>query len=62
MPEIADKFRLQRTIAILRAAAAWEREAQMLTRAEYEALQVSLDKLAEAVDLLTPALPDDLQP
>jgi hypothetical protein len=62
MAEIADKLRLQRTIRIVRAAAVWEREAQLLSRAEYEALQRGLDKLAEAVDLLTPALPDDLQP
>jgi hypothetical protein len=62
MPEIADKLRLQRTIAIVRAAADWEREAQLLSRQEYEALQVSLDTLAAAIDLLTPALPADLQP
>jgi hypothetical protein len=62
MPEMADKFRLQRTIQRVRAAADWEREAQMLSSAEYETLQASLDKLAEAVDLLTSALPDDLQP
>ena len=62
MPEIADKHRLQHTIQVVRAAADWEREAQMLTRAEYAALQVGLDKLAVAIDLLTPALPDDLQP
>jgi hypothetical protein len=62
MSEIADKHRLQRTIAILRAAAAWERAAQLLSHREYEALKVGLDKLAEAVDLRTPALPDDLQP
>ena len=62
MPEIADKFRLQRTIAILRAAAAWEREAQMLSRQEYDNLLQGLAALAAAIDLLTPALPADLQP
>jgi hypothetical protein len=61
-PEIADKHRLQRTIARVRAAADWEREAQLLSRQEYEALKVGLEKLAAAIDLLTPALPDDLQP
>jgi hypothetical protein len=62
MTEMADTFRLQHTIAIVRAAADWEREAQLLSRPEYEALKVGLDKLAEAIDLLTPALPADLQP
>jgi hypothetical protein len=62
MTEMADTFLLQHAIVVLRAAADWEREAQLLSRAEYEALQVGLAALAAAVDLLTPALPDELQP
>jgi hypothetical protein len=34
MAEIADKLKLQRTIRIVRAAAEWEREAQLLGGAE----------------------------
>lgn len=62
MAEIADKLRLQRAVRIIKAAAAWEREAQMLSAREYEDLSNGLHALAAAIDLLTPALPDDLQP
>jgi hypothetical protein len=62
MSEIADKHCLQHTIQIVRAAAEWEREAQLLSRQEYESLVQALEKLAQAVDLLTPELPADLQP
>jgi hypothetical protein len=62
MTEMADTFHLQHAIVVLRAAADWEREAQLLSRAEYEALQVGLSALAAAIDRRTPELPDDLQP
>jgi hypothetical protein len=38
MAEIADKIRLHRTLRIVRAAADWEWEAQMLSASEYAAL------------------------
>ena len=62
MPEIANKIALHHTLRIVRAAADWEREAQLLSGAEHGALLRGLDALHAAVDLLTPALPDDLQP
>jgi hypothetical protein len=62
MTEIADKFRAQHMIANVRAMGDWEHEAQLLGSREYEALKFSLAALAAAVDLLTPALPNELQP
>jgi hypothetical protein len=62
MVEIVDKFRAQHVIAMVRAMGDWEHEAQLVSHRGYEALKLGLDELAQAVDLLSPALPDDLQP
>ena len=62
MPELADKRRLQRTLDIVLAAAAWEREAGLLSADAYAALTRGLQALRVAVDRLTPELPDDFQP
>lgn len=62
MADIANTRALQQCIAIVEAAATWEREAKLLGTAEYAGLMEGLAALAEAVDMLTPALPQELQP